>query len=766
MPKKSDTYSVIGKRQPRLDGPFKATGRSQFTDDITLPGMLYGKIVRSSIPRGKILNIDTSRAQNLAGVKAIITHKDTNGLMVGPDQFLLREDSVNYFGDEIAAVAAVDEDIANEAAELIKVEYEPMTPLLSIEEATAKEAPVIHEHFENNYADDLTMNFGDADKAFSESEHIRVDEYTINPTHSCYAEHHIVLADYSLPDKLIIWTPTQVTTLIQMNMAFKFNLPDSNVRIMNLNSGGCFCGRASDKPHHYLAALLSRKTGKPVKIRCTADEEFLVFRGGGKYSFKFRTGVMKDGTLKAIESELLLDCGAYMDVQFILLSFLGHSLQMLYKVEASKFQGSLVYTNNPPYVFHHGTSMVALRFALGSQLDLIAQDLGIDPVEIRLKNAVDKKYTTPSKIHYASCGLKECIKEASKRSGWKKKYGKLPPYRGIGIGCGVISSGGKGMFAHDTSAAVVNVHEDGKVSLFTGLPDMGQGSHTAMAMIAAETLGITPDDIMVISGDTDVTPYDVGAIAQRGTFTTGNAVKKACLDARKQIANTAALKLGVKTSSLIFSEGRIYPKGATAKGVPFEDIVYETLHSKEGRYIMGNGFYNPPAEHEDPETHEGNATLAYSFGAQVAEVEVDPETGIVKLLKMTVAHDVGRAINPLAVEGQLDGQVFSGMGQTMFEECIMENGQVLNPTFLDYKLPRPFEVPEIEHKIVETIDPYGPFGAKEVGQGPIQCTTQAIANAVSNAIGCTIKELPITPERVLKLIQQNQRDNKESAKKA
>jgi 4-hydroxybenzoyl-CoA reductase subunit alpha len=451
-----------------------------------------------------------------------------------------------------------------------------------------------------------------------------------------------------------------------------------------------------------------------------------------------------------------------MDVQFIVLSFIGHILQMLYKVDATKFRGKLVYTNNHPYMFHHGTGMVALRFALGSQLDLIAQDLGIDPVEMRLINAVDKKYTTPSKIHYASCGLKECIKDVSKKSGWKKKYGKLPPYRGIGIGCGVINSGGKGMFIHDTSAAVVNVEENGKVSLFTGLPDMGQGSHTAMAMIAAETLGIKLEDIRVVAGDTDITPFDVGAIAQRGTFTTGNAVKKACLDAKKQIAKTAADKLGVQPSSLVFRDKKIYPKGAPDKAVQFEDVVYEALYSKEGRYIMGNGFYNPPTEHENPETHEGNSTLAYSFGAQVAEVEVDPETGIVKLLKMTVAHDVGRAINPLAVEGQLDGQVFSGMGQTMFEECIMENGQVLNPTLLDYKLPRSFEVPEIEHKIVETIDPYGPFGAKEVGQGPIQCTTQAIANAVSNAIGYPIKELPITPERVLQLIKQKKKEQEKN----
>ncbi len=754
MPRKRKTYSVVGKRQPRLDGVLKATGRSQFTDDIVLPGMLYGKIVRSSIPRGKILNIDVSRAEKLPGVKAVITHKDTNGLMPGPDTLLLCDEKANHFGDEIAAVAAIDEDMATEAAELIKVDYEPMPALLSIEEATAPDAPILHQHYEDNYADDVSMHFGDADRAFNESEHIRIDEYTINPSHSCFTEHHTVLADYSLPDKLTIWTPIQSSAIIQMSMANKFGLSESNVRIMNLNTGGAFCGRGADKPHHHIAALLSRKTSQPVKIRCTSDEEFLVYRGGGKYKFRFRTGVIKDGTLKAIEADLLHDCGAYIETQFIMLRFIGFSLQMLYKVDALRYRGRLVYTNNPPYFFHHGAGLVAMRFAFGAQLDLIAGDLGIDPVDLRLNNAVDKGYKTLCKMHFASCGLKECIKKASRKSGWKKKYGKLPPYRGIGIGCGVLRSGGKGMFDHDTSAVLIKIEDDGRASLLTGLPDMGQGSHTAMAIIAAETLGITPDDIKVIAGDTDVVPFDAGAISQRGTFTTGNAVIKACRDVRKQIAKTAAGKLAVKPASLVFRDKKIYPRRSPDKVVSFEDAVYDTLHSKEGRYIMGRGFYNPPTEASDMATFEGNPSLAYSFGAQIAEVEVDPETGMVRLLKMTVAHDVGCAINPMAVEGQLDGQVFSGMGQTLFEECIMERGQIMNPSLLDYKLPRPFETPEVEHIIVETNDPYGPFGAKEVGQGPIQCTSQAIANAVSNAIGYPIKELPITPERVLQAIRK------------
>jgi 4-hydroxybenzoyl-CoA reductase subunit alpha len=723
-----------------------------------LPGLLHGKIVRSTIPRGKILNIDTSKAEKLSGVKAITTHKDTNGLMLGPDQYVLCDDAVYYCGDEVAAVAAVDEEAAAEAAKLIKVDYEPMAPLVSIEEAAAHRAPVLHAYFEDNYADDLTMSFGDIEKAFSEAEHVRVDEYTIDPTHNAFTEHHIVVADYAPHNKLSIWTPIQSSALIQKSMARNLSLPESNVRILNLNTGGAFCGRAGDKPHHYIAALLSRKSSRPVKIRCTANEEFIVYRGGGKYRLTFKTGVMKDGTLKVIDADLLHDCGAYIETQFIMPRLVGFNLQTLYKVEALRYRGRLVYTNNPPYFFHHGGGIVALRFALGSHLDLIAQDLGIDPVELRYKNAVDNRYTTPSKLHYASCGLKECIRKASRRAGWKRKYGKLPPYRGIGIGCGVISSGGKGMFDHDTSAAFIKIGEDGKASLFTGLPDVGQGSHTAMAMIAAETLGIRAEDITVISGDTDIAPFDPGAVAERGTFTTGNAVKAACLDAKKQTAKTAANKFAVKPSGLVFRDRKVYPKGASDKAVSFEDVVFDTLHSLEGRYVMGRGFYNPPIDPGDLSTFEGNATLAYSFGAQVAEVEVDPETGMVKLVKMTVAHDVGRAINPLAVEGQLDGQVFSGMGQTLLEACIMEDGLVVNPSLLDYKLPRPFEVPDVEHIIVETNDPYGPFGAKEVGEGPIQCTAQAIANAVSNAIGYPIKELPITPERVLKAIGQKNRD--------
>ncbi len=749
MAKKTDKLGVVGTRQPKLDAPLKATGRSQFTDDVVLPGMLYGKIVRSTIPYGKIVSIDVSKAEKLPGVKAVITHKDTGGMMVGPDQLLLCDKLVYYIGDEVAAVAAIDEDTAIEAAELIKIEYEPMPPLFTIEEAAAEGAPVMHEYFEDNFADEKDLNFGDADKTFAESDHVRSDEFISNPTHNCFAELHGVLADYSLPGKISMWTPSQSAILIQKGVAQSLGMSESDVRINNLNTGGAFSGRGAMRPHHLIAALLSRKASRPVKIIATSDEEFIVCRSGGRNRLTFKSGVMKDGTLKVIEVDHLYDCGAYVETQFIMPIILSVTTQMLYKIEAMRYKGKLVYTNNVPYFFHHGGGLVPSQFALGQHLNLVAQGLGMDPVDFQLKNGVVKGHTTLSGIHYASCGLKDCIKKTARKSGWKRKYGKLPPYKGIGIGCGVMSSGGKGLYQHDTSAAFLKLGEDGKMSLFTGLPDMGQGSHTTMAMIAAETLGIAADDITVISGDTDIAPFDIGAFSQRGTFTTGNAVKNASLDAKKQIAKTASEKLNVKPSALVFRDRKVYPKGAPDKAIPFEDVVFDTLHSQEGRFIMGRGFYNSPTT---------KPALAYSFGAQIAEVEVDPETGIVTLVKMTVAHDVGRAINPLAVEGQMDGQVFSGMGQTLFEECFMDNGQILNQNRIDYKIPRPFEIPEMANIIVESIDPYGPYGAKEVGEGPIATNPHAIANAVSNAIGYTIKELPITPERVLQALRQKEKE--------
>ncbi|MCL4720856.1 MAG: molybdopterin-dependent oxidoreductase [Gammaproteobacteria bacterium] len=743
MARRKAELGVVGRSQPRLDGAEKLTGRAVFTDDVVLPGLLHGRIVRSPLPRARILNIDVSAALRLPGVKAVITHADAPKVYVGIEQPLFRKDVVNYVGDEVAAVAAMDEATAAEAARLIRVDYEPLPAVLTLKDAMQPGAVQIHAKAKGNVAWAQSRDHGDVDAAFAASAHVRTDAYTTPASHNCYAEFHSVVADWSRPDKLSVWTPTQTALLFQKAIARALGLTDGAVRIMSLHTGGGFTGRSAARPHHFIAPLLSRKAGRPVKIRVGGDEEFIVCRAGGEVQYRFRTGVSADGLIKAFEADLSFDTGAYVESQMIVLILTAAYIHSLYKLEATRYSGRLIHTNNIPYYFHHGGGIAQMAFGLGLHMDALAREIGMDPVDFHLRNAVTKGHTNMTGTFFGSCGLKECITRAAKKAGWKRKYGKLPPLKGIGLGIGAMASGAKGVFRHDTSAAFIKIQDDGTMSLFIGLPDMGQSSHTAMAIIAAEVLGVQPPDITVIAGDTDVTPLDVGAFTQRGTFNTGNAVKAACLDARQQIAVTAAGILGVKPARLEFRGGMIYPRGEPGRSVPFRKAVYDTLHSREGRFVMGRGFYNSPKE---------TGTMAFSFGAQIAEVTVNPDTGMVTVDRVIAAHDVGRAINPRIVEGQIDGQIFSGMSQVLYEEMLLEDGQVMNPSRLDYRLPRSYEMPAVEHIIVETIDPFGPFGAKEVGEGPIVCTLPAIANAVANALGAPVNAMPITPWEILRIL--------------
>jgi 4-hydroxybenzoyl-CoA reductase subunit alpha len=749
MPRKPD-LAVVGKSQPRLDGFDKLSGRSVFTDDVQLPGMLHARTVRSTLGHARILNVDTSAAERVPGVKCVLTRDDVASLAIGPQQPLL-DATVRFIGQEIALVAATDEDAAFEAAARVRVEYEPLPVVTSIRKAMEPGAAQLHAKAAGNVAWDNKETYGDPDRSFAECEVVVEGDYASNPTHNCYAEFHAVVADWSRAEKLTMWTPTQSAVLFQKGLVDVFGLSEGNVRLMTLNTGGAFTGRGLLRPHHYLAAALSRKARRPVKIRAYSDEEFLMGRAGGRNEYRFRSGAMRDGKLRVIEADMLFDSGAYLESQSLVTYLTASYMHWLHAIEAMRYRGRLVYTNNMPYWFHHGGGIAQMAWAWGQHLDAVAKAVGMDPVEFHLRNAVEKGHTTMTGTHFASCGLKECIQKAAAKSGWMRKFGKLPSgkgrakgfSKGIGIGLSAMASGAKGRFTHDTSAAFVKVAEDGTVTLATGIPDMGQGSHTTMAIIAAEVLGIAPTDVTIIAGDTDVTPFDMGAFSQRGTFMTGNAVKAAALDAREQLAKVAAEKLGCKASQLVFREHRVYRKQSPEQAIPFGKLVHDTLHSKEGRAVMGRGFFNSPL---------AKGSMAYSFGAQVAEVTIDHETGLVRVDRVTCAHDLGRAINPKAVEGQIDGQVFSGMSQVLFEELVMDDGQPLNPSRLEYKLPRSYEVPEVQHILVETIDPYGPFGAKEVGEGPIVASMSAIGNAVANALGEHIEEMPITPWRVLRAL--------------
>jgi len=743
---KESPFSVIGRRQPRLDGFEKVSGRAVFTDDIVLPGMLHARILRSAHPKARILRIDTARARALRGVKAVITGADYPGILFTERQPVFAQDVVNYVGEEVAAVAAVDAITAEEALQLIEVHYEPLPAVTTLRDAQRDGAPLVHEWAPGNVGPAHERDFGDPDKAFAESDLVIEDRFRTPMQHNTLSEFHVALADWSKPEKLQVWTPTQSAPMYQQVLARGLGLSESQVRIVYNNIGGAFTGRGRPKPHHFIAALLSRHTGRPVKIRAAGDEEFIMFRGSGETHYRFRTGVTRDGRIKAIEMDVTFDSGGHAEWTMIL--WLPPAvMNWLYTAEAARYRGRFIFTNTVPKGSHHGGIFGRISAGWMQHMTHVAEALGMDPAEFHLLNAIEPGYQGLDGSVFASCGLRECIAKVVERSGWREKYGKLPKYRGIGIGIGAQASGSKGA-SNDTSAAMVKVADDGIVTVITGIPDMGQGSHTVMGMIAAEVLGVEPEDIRIIAGDSDIVPFDWGAFSQRGTFMTGNAVKNAAEDARSQLAAVAAREFGVAESEVVFRQRQIFPRGVPERALSFAEVVGKAFHGPEGRFVMGRGFFNSPLKF---------GPLAFSFGAQVAEVEVDPRTGTVKVLKVTAAHDIGRALNPLGVEGQLDGQVFSGMSQVLYEECRVDDGQVLNPSRLEYKLPRTWEMPAVDYILVETVDPYGPFGAKEVGEGPIVVTMAAVASAVANAIGGgMIERIPMTPWRVLRAMRGTQ----------
>lgn len=749
-------FTAVGMRRPRPYGMRLASGEGQYAGDLVLPHMLYGKVLRSPYAHARILNIDTSQAERLPGVKAVVTGKEILPRRFGPfaDEYGLAIEKARYIGEPVAAVAAVDEDTAMEALELIKVEYEPLPAVFDPVAAMEPDAPAIHEG--GNISNELRLEWGDVEAGFKEADYVREDVFRAPAVQHCAMEPHSAVAYWDASGQLHIWTANQGAFVKRRVLSVTLGIPESQVHIYRAYVGGGFGSKIAMSAGDFAACWLSRKAGRPVKIIYTREEVFTTTRVRHPMIIELKTGVKKDGTIVARECRLLVDNGAYNDTGPIAMYIAGTAFSTMYRIPNLRYFGRLVYTNKPTGGPQRGHGHVNLNFASESQLDMVAEAIGIDPMELRAKNAMIPNYELPSKHKISSCELKQSIVKAAEAIGWKEKRGKgREKKRGVGMAC--TSFINNLWLGPDTSSgAFVKVGYDGGVIVITGGADIGQGLDNIMAQIAAEELGIDVSEITVVSGDTAVCPSDVGAFASGETFTTGNAVRLAAADAKRQILEVAAEMMGVTPEILDIQQGQVIQVGSPENRLPVKDVIKRSF--QQGKGIYGKANYAPKVDRPKyGDRIEGQYTPTLSYGAQAVEVEVDVETGEVKVLKVVDALDCGTKINPLEVEGQAEGSISMGLGQALGEELIWDEGQALNANFLNYRIPRANQMPDIEEVDVDSYEPLGPFGAKEVGESSAVPTAAAVANAVYDAIGVRIKELPITPEKILRALEEKEK---------
>jgi 4-hydroxybenzoyl-CoA reductase alpha subunit len=755
---KKPAYSVINTPVHNIDGIAKITGRAEYTFDISLPRMLHGKILRSSYPHAEILNIDTSKAERLRGVKAVLTGKDTLGKKQGIwrrfkelcDEEILARDKVRYIGEPVATVAAVDEDTAEEALDLIEVEYDPLPGAFEPLEAIKEGAPQLHEHAERNINVTRHIEWGDVDEGFKKADYVREDWFRCSSQAHVCMETHCAVADFSPDGKLTIYTSTQSHYYIKVLLAEILGLRENDVRVISRYTGGGFGSKFELDSAQFCSSLLSMKLCQPVKIVLTREEEFSATKRRTPMFYYVRSGVKKDGTFLAKEARVFTEGGAYTAMGATALYLTGFFQSFPYVWPSYRYDGYRVYTNTAPTSAMRGFGAPQATFCAETQIDLIADELGIDPIDIRRKNAMYPGYEVPGQATIQSCGLGQCL---DKIDDWIKSRGKLPENRGIGVSAyGFMSGGIFNWFntPYAFSSAILQINIDGKVDLFVGSQDMGQGSNTTMAMICAEELGVKLEDIRLHMGDTENCPVDLGAWGSRETLMQGNAVKMAASKAKRQILEFATAKLSPNiVYDLDIKDGWIHLIARPERGLSYYDVVKEAIRGKEGQPIITRGHYTPH--------RKGMISPAYSFGVQAIEADVDPETGKITLKNCVTAHDCGQVINPLGVEGQLEGAIAMAAGYGFTEDLPMDEGKILNPNLVDYMLLRATEMPETEVMEVETYEPEGPFGAKEAGEGLTNPTAGALGNAMFHATGISIKNLPITPEKVLNALKEKKK---------
>jgi len=764
--------NIIGKPFRKVDARAKCVGQTKFADDIVLPRMLFCKLLRSHVAHALIKNIDVSKALALPGVFAVVTGKDfpiPYGILpVSQDEHALCVDKVRFIGDPVAAVAAIDEDVAFDAMNLIEVEYEPLNTISTIEEAVLIDEPRIHDYGDGgNVHKKVSLEFGNLEEGFAEADLIREDTFFYEGNTHLPMEQHAAVAHFDSDGKITLWSSTQTPHYVHRALAKVLGLPASHIRVIATPNGGGFGGKSDPFNHEVVVCKLSMITGRPVKVTLTREEVFYCHRGRHPVLMHVKTGVKNDGAITAMHFQSYLDGGAYGSYGVASTFYTGALQTVTYNVPRYKFQGIRTFTNKPPCGPKRGHGTPQPRYALEVQLDKIAEQLQLDPVEIRRQHLVAPNSVTANYLRIGSMGLGACIDKVVEGSRWKERFSwdqsnrKLPFGKGIGIACSsYICGAGLPIYWNNMPQSGVQLRLDrqGGVCVMCGSTDIGQGSDSILAYIVAEVLGIDPFDIRVVTADTDLTPVDLGSYSSRVTLMTGNAAIQAAERARELLVMAVAEKLGVPIENLSLAERRVFDVENPEVGVSFAEAVV-LAESKFGT-IGTVGSYTPP---RSPGKFKGSGvgpSPAYSYSAAVAEVDVDPDTGIVVVERVWIAHDIGRSLNPMLVIGQVEGSVYMGLGEILMEEMVYrENRNVVHkfPSMLEYKSPTTMEMCDVETYLIEDPDPNGPYGAKEVGQGPLLPVPPAVANAVYNAVGVRIDEVPITPEKVLRALKDKSR---------
>ncbi|CAN5329043.1 xanthine dehydrogenase family protein molybdopterin-binding subunit [soil metagenome] len=754
---------VVGTSLPKVDAIAKVTGRTKFADDLFLPRMLHCRMLRATVPHANIVSIDTSRAAEHPGGHAVLTGKDLpilyGILPVSQDEHALCLDKVRFIGDPVAAIAAVDEETAWEACDLIEVEYEGLDPVVSIEDALDAAEPQIHLYGDgHNVHKAVALEFGEVDASLAEADLVQEDTFFYEGSTHLPMEQHAALADWRPDGKLTLWTSSQTPHYVHRALARVLELPAARIRVIATPNGGGFGGKSDPFSHEIVVAELARRTGRPVKICLTREEVFYCHRGRHPVLMWIRTGYKRDGAITGMHFRSFLDGGAYGSYGVASTYYTGALQTVTYPVPAYRFEGLRVFTNKAPCGPKRGHGTPQPRFALEVQIDKVAEKLGLDPAEMRLSHLVDAESVTANYLKIGSMGLGACIRKVVDASGWKDRFRKLPAGKGIGLACGsYICGAGLPIYWNSMPQSGVQLKLDrgGGVTVFCGSTDIGQGSDSVLAYVVAEVLGVDPFEIEIVTADTSLTPVDLGSYSSRVTLMTGNAALQAAERARELLVRAVGEKWKIPAVRVALAEGRALDVEDPDRSIPFAEAV--VLAEARFGTIGTVGSYTPP---RSPGRYRGagvGPSPAYSYAAAVAEVTVDVETGETRVDEVWIAHDIGKAINPVVAIGQVEGSVYMGLGEALMEEMTYRGNRNVvhrHPSLLEYKSPTTHEMCRIHTFLIEDPDPSGPFGAKEVGQGPLLPIPPAIVNAIYDAVGARVDEVPVTPQKVLAALKR------------